>query len=29
MEKEMINLIFAMYQLSGGNNGELFAKLTV
>ena len=28
MEKEMINLIFVMYQLFGGNHGELFAKLT-
>ena len=27
-EKEMINLIFSMYRLSGGKHGEFFKKLT-
>ena len=27
-EKEMRNLIFAMYQLSGGSHGEVFRTLT-
>jgi hypothetical protein len=27
-EKEMIDLIFSMYQLSGGSDGEVFRKLT-
>jgi hypothetical protein len=27
-EKEMVNLIVAMYQLSGGSRGEVFKRLT-
>jgi hypothetical protein len=27
-EKEMVNLIVAMYQLSGESRGELFKRLT-
>ncbi len=27
-EKAMINLIFSMYQLSGGHHGEVFKRLT-
>jgi hypothetical protein len=27
-EKEMMDLIFSMFQLSGGSDGEVFRKLT-